>query len=200
MERRQADAAARGGDGLRESAETERAARWASALNRSGRSACQRSGARGELPTSTQLTGHIGALRAHAIDREFGWDRQESDQEKRGLADEFRDRRGFNGRIFQRVAGIGVGLSAVVVRCGRRVTMAVTIVVVVAHKGDFESGGLEGAVQSRGQPKGQERDGNEAAEERHGGKRAGESAACQGTRQREDPRAHGWWRVKEREG
>jgi hypothetical protein len=55
-------------------------------------------------------------------------------------------------------------------------------------------------VQSRGQPKGQERDGNEAAEERHGGKRAGESAACQGTRQREDPRAQGWWRVKEREG
>ena len=154
MERRQADADARGGDGLRESAETERAARWASALNRSGRSACRRSGARGELPTSTQLAGHIGALGAHAIDREFGWDRQESDQEKRGLADEFRDRRGFNGRIFQRVTGIGVGLSAVVVRCGRRVTVAVVVGVVVANESDLQAGGFQVAVQRRRQPEG----------------------------------------------
>jgi hypothetical protein len=52
-----------------------------------------------------------------------------------------------------------------------------------AVKEFVEPGGFQGAMQRRRQPEGQQRDGNEAAEERHGEKRAGESAACQGTRQ-----------------
>lgn len=50
-----------------------------------------------------------------------------------------------------------------------------------AGKQFADAGGFKVAMQRRRQPEGQKEGGDDAAELRHGGKRGGETAACQGT-------------------
>jgi hypothetical protein len=77
---------------------------------------------------------------------------------------------GLEGAGFNEIAGVARRDFVVAARGG-----------VDAGEEGIKAGFTERAVQRRRQPEGQKGDSNEAAKTGHGGKRGGETAACQGT-------------------
>ena len=169
---------ARRSGAARARADKKQTARWASALNRSGRRARGRRGARGKLPSAAQFIGRIGALGADVVCGDLRRVGQPGDQEGSRLADEFGGGHGLDRGAFEGVTDV-VAVSAGV-RWGC-VMMGVIVVMIVTDESDFQPGFLQRAVQGRRQPEGQEYERNEAAETGHGEKRGVETRACQGT-------------------
>ncbi len=90
---------------------------------------------------------------------------QPGNQEGSRLADEFGGGYGLDRGAFEGVTGIVAVGASVGWGC---VMMSLIVVMIVAVKGDFQSGLLKRAVQGRRQPEGQESESNEAAETKHG--------------------------------
>ena len=157
---REAAGAQAGGEGRTHggSGAAQRVTRAASRSDEGGRSARRRGRPRVELPRSPEFAGSVGALGAHAIDGRLDRLGQPGEHTEHGGAHEFGEGKRGVGRT---VEGVAVIVRARPVRTGRGV-------VVVKDEREGEAGGFEIAVQGRGQPKGQEGEGEEAAQTMHG--------------------------------